>query len=189
MCRYKISLFQVTIPLIILCILLLTSPVLAGPVIVETKSLSSPAADPFVGFVSVDPQHEYEPIYRVLEPGACPILAHRVLILGYVNYDNIVVEELGFAGSKCQDVKVRRSLSINGVTLGYALGENTRFAWNIKFLGWEAFDTFVIRSANRDFRIRINDDNKVLAEPVETPNTERRTQNAEDGSGFSKSGN
>ena len=110
-----------------LAVLLLAAPGQAAPVTVETKALSSPLADPFVGFVSVGPKYEFEPIYRVLEPGACSVLAYRVLILGYANYDSIVVEELGFAGSKCQDIKVRQSLSVNGVTLGYALGEGTRF--------------------------------------------------------------
>ena len=149
-----------------LAILVLASPAQAGQVNVETKSLSSPAADPFVRFVSVGPRHEFEPVYRVLEPGACSILAYRVLILGYANYDNIVIEELGFAGSKCQDIKVRNSLSVNGVTLGYALGEGTRFAWNIEFAGWEAWDSFVVSSAKKEFRIRLNRDGEMIAEAV-----------------------
>ena len=165
--------------LVCLAILILSASALAGPVAVETKSLSSPAADPFVGFVSVGPKYEFEPIYRVLEPGACSVLAYRVLILGYANYDSIVVEELGFAGSKCQDIKVRQSLSVNGVTLGYALGEGTRFAWNIEFLAWEEWNTFVIRSAKRDFRIRLNRDGEMSAEPVESQNAEGSTQDAE----------
>jgi hypothetical protein len=152
--------------LVCLAILLMTAHGQAGPVTVETKALSSPAADPFVGFVSVGPKHEFEPTYRVLEPGACSVLAYRVLILGYANYDNIVIEELGFAGSKCQDIKVRQSLSVNGVTLGYALGEGTRFAWKIEFQGWEEWNTFVLRSAKRDFRIRLNRDGEMSAEPV-----------------------
>jgi len=166
MCRYKRSLFGGYIPLTILVSLLLASLAFAGPVTVETKSLPSPAADPFVGFVSVGPKHEYEPIYRLPEPGACPILAYRVLILRYANYDSLVVEELGFAGDKCQDIKVTKSLSINGVTLGYALGEGTRFAWYIDFRSWEAWNTFVISSAKKDFRIRLNGDNEILAEPA-----------------------
>ncbi|MDF1527154.1 MAG: hypothetical protein RRA15_09010 [bacterium] len=156
-----------------LAIQILASPALAGPVAVETKTLSSPAADPFVGFVAVGPKHEFEPVYRVLEPGACSILAYRVLILGYANYDNIVIEELEFAGSKCQDIKVQNSLSVNGVTLGYALGEGTRFAWNIEFLVWEEWNTFVIRSAKRDFRIRLNRDGEMTAEPVKNKDAER----------------
>jgi hypothetical protein len=141
----------------------------AGPVTVETKSLSSPAADPFVGFVSVGPKHKYDPVYRMPEAGTCSMLAYRVLILRYAYYNNIVVEELGFTGGKCQDIKVKRSLSVNGVTLGYALGEGTRFAWNIEFLGWESWNVFSIRSNNRDFRILIQRDGEMSAEPVATP--------------------
>lgn len=157
------------IPLIIPAVLLLASMAQAGPVIVETKSLNSPAADPFVGFVSVGPKHEYDPVYHVPKPGVCSILAYRVLIQRYAHYDNIVVEELGFAGSKCQDIKVRKSISINGVTLGYALGEGTRFAWNIEFLEWESWNAFSIRSGNKDFRMLIQRDGEISAEPVATP--------------------
>lgn len=146
---------------------LIIHPVLAGPVTVETKVLASPAADPFVGFVSVGPKHEFEPVYRVLEPGACLQLAHRVLVLRYANYDNMIIEELGFAGSKCQDIRVSKSLSINGVTLGYALGEGTRFAWKIEFLKWDAWNSFIIRSAKKNYRISISRNGKILAEPVE----------------------
>ena len=165
---------RITFRLILVClaILLPANQALAGPVAVETKTLSSPAADPFVGFVSVGPKHEFEPTYRVLEPGACSVLAYRVLILGYATYDNIVVEELGFAGSKCQDIKVRKSFSINGVTLGYALGEGTRFAWDIEFAGWEAWDSFVVSSAKKEFRFQLNRDGKMSAEPVESQNAE-----------------
>ena len=141
-------------------------PCLADPVVVETKVLPSEAADPFAGFISVGPRHEFEPVYRVLEPGACAQAAHRVLILNYANYDSLVIEELGFAGRKCRDIKVRKSFSVNGVTLGYALGEGTRFAWNIEFIGWAAWDIFVIRSAKKDFRIRVSDDGKIQADAV-----------------------
>jgi hypothetical protein len=168
MYRYKKNLSGVYIPLIILASLLPISTALADPVKVETKSLSAPAADPFVGFVSVGPKHEYDPIYRMPEAGACSMLAYRVLILQYAYYDNIVVEELAFTGSKCQDVKVRKGLSVNGVTLGYALGEGTRFAWNIEFLEWESWNVFSIRSDNRDFRILIQRDGEMSAEPVAT---------------------
>jgi hypothetical protein len=168
-------------PVVLVCltVLLPASFSQADPVPVETKNLSSPMADPFIRFVSVGPKHEFEPVYRVLEPGACSVLAYRVLILGYANYDNIVIEELGFAGNKCQDIKVRKSLSVNGVTLGYALEEGTRFAWNIEFLGWEEWDTFVIYSAEKKFRIRLDRDGKMSAEPVESQNAERSTQDAE----------
>lgn len=150
-----------------LVIMILASPVLAGPVTVETKTLSSPVADPFVGFISLGPKHEFEPIYRVLEPGACALLAHRVSVLNYASYDSLVIEELGFAGSKCQDMKVTKSLSVNGVTLGYALGEGTRFAWKIEFLKWEAWNTFIVRSAKKEFRFRLNSSGSVFAEPLE----------------------
>jgi len=155
--------------LILACLvnLVLVSTVPAGPVTVDIKSLSAPAADPFVDFVSVGPKHEYEPIYRVPEPGTCAILAYRVLIQSYAHYDNLVVEELGFSGSKCQDIKVNSSHSVNGVTLGYALGEGTRFAWNLEFKGWEAWDTFVISSAKKDFRFRLNRDGQISAEPAQ----------------------
>jgi hypothetical protein len=163
----KRKLFRASIPLVILASLLLASPGLAGPVTVETKSLPSPVADPFVGFVSVGPKYEYEPVYRVPEPGTCSVLAYRVLILRYANYNSIVVEELGFTGNKCQDIKVTKSLSVNGVTLGYALGEGTRFAWNIEFMGWEEFDTFVVRSDKEDFKIQVGPDGRISAESVE----------------------
>lgn len=146
---------------------LLTASSLAGPVMVETKSLSHPAADPFAVFVSLGPQYEFNQAYRVLEPGACSVLAYRVLILHYANYENLVVEELGFSGSKCEDPKVLRSLSINGVALGYALGEGTHFARNLEFRGWEAFDTFVVSSAKKDFRFRLNRDGGITAEAAE----------------------
>ena len=161
---YKRIPFGASIPLVALASLLLASSGLAGPVTLETKSLPSPVADPFVGFVSVGPRHEYEPIYRVPEPGACSILAYRVLILRYANYNNIVIEELGFTGDKCQDIKVRKSLSVNGVTLGYALGEGTRFAWNIEFVEWESWNAFSIRSGSKNFRILIHRDGKMSAE-------------------------
>jgi len=164
---YKRKPFGASIPLVVLASLLLVSPALADPVTVETKSLPSPVADPFVGFVSVGPKHEYEPVYRVPEPGACSVLAYRVLILRYANYNSIVVEELGFTGDKCQDIKVTKSLSVNGVTLGYALGEGARFAWNIEFMGWDAFDTFVVRSDKKDFRIQLDPDGRINAESVE----------------------
>lgn len=74
------------IPLIILAVLLLAPTAQAGPVTVETKSLSSPVADPFVGFVSVGPKHEYDPVYHVPKPGACSILVYRVLIQRYAHF-------------------------------------------------------------------------------------------------------
>ena len=165
---YKRKPFGASIPLVVLASLLLVSPALADPVTVETKSLPSPVADPFVGFVSVGPKHEYEPVYRVPEPGACSVLAYRVLILRYANYNSIVVEELGFTGDKCQDIKVTKSLSVNGVTLGYALGEGTRFAWNIEFVEWESWNAFSIRSGSKNFRILIQRDGKMSAEPSTT---------------------
>ena len=119
----------------LLLVIALPSGSQADPPAVETKSLTSPAADPFVGLVSVGPMQKFEPIYRVLEPGACPVPAHRVLILDYTNYDSVVVEEPGLSGSKCLDRNVTKSWSINGVTLGYALGEDDRFAWNLEFKG------------------------------------------------------
>jgi hypothetical protein len=154
--------------LVCLASLLLVSTALAGPVAVETKVLSSPAADPFVGFVSVGPKHEYEPVYRVPEPGTCSILAYRVLILRYANYNSIVVEELGFTGDKCHDIKVTKSLSVNGVTLGYALGEGTRFAWNIEFIEWESWNAFSISSGSKNFRILIQRDGEMSAEQATT---------------------
>jgi len=150
-----------------LLVLVLASTAVAGPVTGETKILPSPAADPFVDFVSVGPKHEYDPTYRVPEPGACAMLAYRILIQRYAHYDNIVIEEMGFAGSKCQDIRVVNSLSINGVTLGYALGEGTRFAWNFEFKGWESWNTFVITSAKKVFRFRLNRDGGITAEPAE----------------------
>lgn len=162
--RLPTNMIKVLMLLLVCMCLLPTATLTAAPVVVETKELSSPVADPFVTFVSRGPKHEFEPVYRVLETGACSVLAHRVLILRYANYESIVVEELGFAGNNCQDVKIRKSLSISGVTLGYALGEGTRFAWNIQFLGWETFNTFMIRSAQKDFRIHIDRDGKVFAE-------------------------
>jgi len=152
--------------LITIVILLPITKALGTPVTVETRSLSSPVADPFVGFVSLGPKHEYEQIYRMPEPGACSILAYRVLILRYASYNNIVVEELEFAGGRCQDIKVRKSLSVKGVTLGYALGEGTRFAWNLEFLGWEAWDTFIVRSEKKEFRLRLEPNGGLMAEPA-----------------------
>jgi hypothetical protein len=153
--------------LVCLTIGLMISSAQAAQVTVETKILSSPVADPFLGFVSVGPKYEYEPVYRMPEPGACSILAYRVLILRYANYNNIVVEELGFSGGKCQDIKVRKSFSVKGVTLGYALGEGTRFAWNLEFKSWKAWDTFAVRSENKEFRIRLGSDGVIFAEPID----------------------
>ncbi len=142
---------------------------LAGPVAIEARELSLPAADPFVEFVSVGPRHEYDPVYQMPDAGACPVQAYRILILGYAHYDNLVLEELAFEGSKCQDIRVRTSRTINGVKLGYSLGEGSSFARKIEFDSWEAWNIVKIRSSQRTFRILMDRGGKVTAERDQEP--------------------
>ena len=116
------------------------------PVGVEAMKLPRQAADPYVLQVSLGPRHEYDPVYYAPSPDACSIMAFRVLVLRYANHDNLVVEELEYAGSSCREMKVRTSYTINGVRLGYVLGEGSRFARDLSISGWESWDSCVIES-------------------------------------------
>lgn len=138
----------------------------AEPVKVEAVKLPGQTADPYAVQVSLGPRHKYDPVYFAPSADACPILAFRVLILRYANHDNLVVEELEYAGTGCRDLRVRSSYTVNGVRLGYTLGEGSQFAKDLRFVGWESWDTCVIESRNKRFRLTLGRDGEITAEPA-----------------------
>ncbi len=100
----------------------------AGPLKVEAVMLPQRAADPYAVQVSLGPRHEYDPVYYAPAADICPILSFRVLVLRYAHHDNLVVEELEYAGDGCREIRVRSSYTINGVRLGYLLEVGSQFA-------------------------------------------------------------
>ena len=160
-----------SVALIILgCVLLVTpslapaAPVPTGPMKVEAMKLPQQAADPYAVQVSLGPRHEYDPVYFSPSADACTVLAFRVLVLRYANHDNLVVEELEYAGNGCRELRVRSSYTINGVRLGYLLGEGSQFAKGLRFVGWESWDTCVIESRKQEFRLMFGRDGEIKAE-------------------------
>ncbi len=146
------------------------APVPKGPVKVEAMKLPRQAADPYAVEISLGPRHEYDPVYFSPSADACPVMAFRVLVLRYANHDNLVVEELEYAGTGCRELRVRSSHTINGVRLGYILGEGSQFAKGLRFVGWESWDICVIESRNQEFRLLLGRDGEIRAE--KTPRTE-----------------
>ncbi|MDF1537113.1 MAG: hypothetical protein P1S46_11570 [bacterium] len=142
----------------------------AGPVNVEAMKLPQQAADPYAVQISLGPCHEYDPVYYAPGADTCPILAFRVLVLRYTRHDNLVIEELQFSGEGCRELQVRSSYSVNGVRLGYLLKEGSQFAQGLSFVRWESWDSCVIESRKKEFRLKLGRDGVITAEPA--PRTE-----------------
>ena len=138
----------------------------ADPVKVEAMKLPQRAADPYAVQISLGPRHEYDPVYYAPAADICPILSFRVLVLRYAHHDNLVVEELEYAGDGCREIRVRSSYTINGVRLGYLLEEGSQFARGLRFVSWESWDTCVIESRKKEFRLMLRRDGAFTSEPV-----------------------
>lgn len=160
----SLVLMILTSVLVTLPALVPAAPVTPTPVKVEAMKLPQQAADPYAVQVSLGPRHEYDPVYFSPSADACPVLAFRVLVLRYANHDNLVVEELEYAGNGCRELRVRSSYTINGVRLGYLLGEGSQFAKGLRFVGWESWDTCVIESRKQEFRLMFGRDGEIKAE-------------------------
>lgn len=154
-------------------------PVLAtaDPVKVEAMKLPRQAADPYAVKVSLGPKHEFDPVYFAPSADTCAILAFRVVVLRYANHDNLVVEELEYAGTGCREVRVRSSYTINGVRLGYILGEGSQFAKGLSVVNWESWDSCIIESRNQGFKLTLGRDGEIKAEPVRDSGIQSGTTN------------